>query len=590
MVVCPYCGKEFEPTKYQLNRIAEGKKVYCSPSCGSNARYKVTEITEEVIDKIQYLMKNTSLNYTQIRKECNLTISQFEQTINKYNLKRDKDLINKLKVENCHKTMLEKYGVESAMHIESVRRKVSEHNKKYYEDNKEEILEHRRKIFTDKYGDPNYNNRKKAKQTMLEKYGVETNLQRQEVRNKITQIVLEKYGVDNALKSKELQDKAKQVRKKKYGSEYVLSVPEIRVKIKQTNLKKYGNTNAMKNKVVQDTLVKSLMDKYGVTTGYLTPNAINSHKHGTISNLNKNFKKLLELNIPNIDVKMEIGIGKYCYDLLIDNLLIDINPTISHNSTISYPYKLGMKDTNNPIPTDYHYKRYMNAIQNNYELISVFDWMDYNKVIDIIKAKLKRLDIRVFGNKCKVKEITQTEANKFLELYHLQGGASNQTVCIGLFYNNELVQVQTFGKPRYNNKVEWEAIRLASKKDTYIIGGVSKGFKYFVNKYDPSSIISYNSLNISTGYTDNMQGFKLQGYSKSQGIWVNTLKNDSPYIVRSSTLRAQGIDRVLNKPASEFPDYDGTFENSNEGLMIKNGYVKVYDCGNVTYIWNKDSN
>ena len=214
--------------------------------------------------------------------------------------------------------------------------------------------------------------------------------------------------------------------------------------------------------------------------------------------------------------------------------------------------------------------------------------MNIDKIIDIIKAKMKLLSIRISAHKCKVKEISQKEANIFLDKYHIQGKASNQSICIGLFYNNELVQVQTFGKPRYNNKVEYEAIRLASKSDTYIVGGVSKGFNYFVKKYDPKSIISYNSLNISQGYTDDLQGFKFSNITKSQGVWVNTKNNNNPFLIRNSSLRTQGIDRLLGKSANEFPDYDGTFETSNEALIIREGYVKVYDCGNVTYLWTKD--
>jgi hypothetical protein len=65
----------------------------------------------------------------------------------------------------------------------------------------------------------------------------------------------------------------------------------------------------------------------------------------------------------------------------------------------------------------------------------------------------------------------------------------------------------------------------------------ANGFKYFVEKYDPSSIISYNSLNISTGNTDLAQGFKIINRSKPQAVWVNTKKNSNPATIRDSSLR-----------------------------------------------------
>lgn len=72
-------------------------------------------------------------------------------------------------------------------------------------------------------------------------------------------------------------------------------------------------------------------------------------------------------------------------------------------------------------------------------------------------------------------------------------------------------------------------------------------------------------------------------------MWVNTKKNSNPAIIRDSSLRICGIDKILNKSASDFPDYDGTFETSNQALLTKEGYVQVFDCGNITYIWTKSN-
>ena len=79
---------------------------------------------------------------------------------------------------------------------------------------------------------------------------------------------------------------------------------------------------------------------------------------------------------------------------------------------------------------DYHYNKCKYAIDKGYQLISIFDWMSIDKVIDIIKAKTNKLSNRINGHKCKVKEISQRDANIFLEKYHLQGKASHQSACI----------------------------------------------------------------------------------------------------------------------------------------------------------------
>lgn len=412
------------------------------------------------------------------------------------------------------------------------------------------------------------------------------------------------YGVENVYQLKDSIDKIKQTKLKRYNNENYNN-PE---KHKQTMIERYNTASSLKlpgvrdkieklygglgwsSEIIQNKIKQTNLEKYGSIWYITSDDAQNKKKSGNIvSKPNKAFADLLRKN--GIFTEYEFRYNKeYSFDLHIldSNILIEINPTYTHNSTVG-AFFFG-ENQKLPLDPNYHYNKCLSAINNGYQLISVFEWMDVNKVLDIIKAKMYMLNYKISGHKCKIMEISQHEANNFLDLYHIQGGASHQSICIGLYYNDELVQVQTFGKPRYNNRYDYEAIRLASKSNTYIIGGVTKGFNYFINKYNPRSIISYNSLNISQGGTDKLQGFKNLGYSKSQGIFVNIKRNNNPKYIRSSTLRYLGIDKILNKPREDFPDYDGTYETSNEFLLIKEGYVKVYDCGNVTYLWTKEHN
>lgn len=576
MNVCKNCGKEFVLTKAQeLNYTKYNKLIqYCSENCG-----------KELIKKY---LQTTNLKRELIANKLGISMSTYESIAKKYNLKRTKEQIANLKVQNMQNTMKERYGVTNAMQKEEFRQNISIAHSNRTKEQKQESVNKSKQTKLKKYGDENYHNKEQAKQTMLERYGVSMGYQTEKAVTNRVNSSIEKYGVDNPFKSEEVHKLAKEKIMEKYGVQYSFELPEVRDKCKQTWLDKYGQTNPMKSKDNKNKLQNTMLDKYGVTSGFLTENAINSHKYGTKSNINNKFAKDLELET-GLKVIQEKAIHNFIYDMQVgDHLLIDINPTISHNVTYSYPYILGMKKENKPISNDYHYKRYKQAVDYGYTLISIFDWMDIDKIMNIIKAKLKLLSNRVYANKCVVKEIDMKTANEFLDKYHLQGGTNGQIVCIGLFYKNELIQVQTFGKPRFNRKYDWEAIRLATKTDTYIVGGVSKGFKYFINKYNPQNVVSYNSLNISSGNTDSLQGFKQVSIGLSESIWVNTKNNDNPKFVRNGSLRRLGIDKVLHKPYDYFPDYDGTFENSNEGLMIKEGYVQVYDCGQVTYVWTNN--
>lgn len=126
-----------------------------------------------------------------------------------------------------------------------------------------------------------------------------------------------------------------------------------------------------------------------------------------------------------------------------------------------------------------------------YQLIHIFEYQ-WNIKKNIIKERLKHLfgiyDDKIFARNCEVKEIYLKESENFLNNYHIQG-SSKSSIKLGLFFNNELIAVMTFGKPRFNKNYEWELIRYATSK--HVCGGAGKLLKYFERKYKPFSIISY---------------------------------------------------------------------------------------------------
>ncbi|MBR4316253.1 MAG: hypothetical protein IKP65_04695 [Alphaproteobacteria bacterium] len=92
-------------------------------------------------------------------------------------------------------------------------------------------------------------------------------------------------------------------------------------------------------------------------------------------------------------------------------------------------------------------------------------------------------------------------------------GKDNSSIKLGLFHENELVSVMTFGKPRFNKNYQYELIRFASKLGYQIIGGASKLLTCFINQYHPESIISYADRRYSNGELYEAIGFELIGKS-----------------------------------------------------------------------------
>ena len=139
----------------------------------------------------------------------------------------------------------------------------------------------------------------------------------------------------------------------------------------------------------------------------------------------------------------------------------------------------------------------------------------------------------------------------------------------------------TFGKPRYNKNYEYELLRLCTKFGYYVIGGANKLFKYFIKNYSPTSIISYCDLSKFSGDVYSKLGMKLKRVSPSLH-WYNPRTKTH---ILDSLLRAKGFDKLLGNVYGKFGK--GT---SNRELMIKNGFVEIYDAGQASYVWErKDS-
>ena len=177
--------------------------------------------------------------------------------------------------------------------------------------------------------------------------------------------------------------------------------------------------------------------------------------------------------------------------------MIELNPSATHNSTWS-PY-------DNPKDIDYHYLKSQAAINQGYRCICIWDWDSINILINLFKHRKT-----IYARNCDIKEISINEAKQFLNTYHFQGYARD-SIRLGLFYDDELVSIMTFGKPRYNNKYEYELIRYCSNSN--IIGGSEKLFTYFKKTYSPKSTISYCDLSKFTGDLYNKLGFTYKNIS-----------------------------------------------------------------------------
>ena len=191
--------------------------------------------------------------------------------------------------------------------------------------------------------------------------------------NKLQQTKLERYG-DAHYSNKA---KAKQTCKERYGYAHWNVAKGIQVK-----RQKYGNGRGR-----PEAAIATNLQRYGVPWFCMT-NKCRQANHKVISRANVwwHNKLLQELQIEFAydDVKLDT----YSYDLHFEHVLIEVNPSFSHNSTYSFAYLTGIKQSNKPYSTQYHFNKTQLALKHGYTCITIFEWMDDNEVIDVIRKHL----------------------------------------------------------------------------------------------------------------------------------------------------------------------------------------------------------
>lgn len=136
------------------------------------------------------------------------------------------------------------------------------------DDIKEQINQKGKLTRLAKYGDENYNNREKAKETMIELYGGNSTLSSPILSKKVEETKLEKYGdahYNNPNKNRETC-------LEKYGVDNVLKVPEIQEKINNTKIEKYGSIHVTQNEEIMNKVKRTNLEKYGVEWSFQSEN------------------------------------------------------------------------------------------------------------------------------------------------------------------------------------------------------------------------------------------------------------------------------------------------------------------------------
>lgn len=174
---------------------------------------------------------------------------------------------------------------------------------------------------------------------------------------------------------------------------------DVALKSRQTQIKRYGslafNMEGAKIKAMVNSHTEAAHDKRRRTLAatYARKQAAGEPitRFNTVSKMNMKFKDILEKEL-GISFDVEYVVGGCFFDLRCGNLLVEINPSVSHASNYSFN-DLVKLHKGQPRSKTYHFDRQHIAEANGFELIQVFDFT--KNAIDIIKfyaAKLGLID------------------------------------------------------------------------------------------------------------------------------------------------------------------------------------------------------
>lgn len=399
---------------------------------------------------------------------------------------------------------------------------------------------------------------KQTQKTSLERYGCIAPGNNPEARQKASMTMIKHLGVPYAMMDSEIRAKAKETLVEKYGVDNANKSPEISRKRIQTTHERYGDVMPFNRPECYEKQHQTIMERYGVQYATELPQVYNRSR---ISKINQNFGH--ELDALGITYQFEKGIQRKSYDIHIvdQNILIEIDPTYTHSSYTHYNMK-GLYQY-------YHRDKTQLAEDNGYRCIHVFDWDDWSKIIDLIRP----IERRIFARKCTVYRLNKDIGDEFLSKYHIQGTCRGQLLYLGLVYEGELVQAMTFGKSRFNKNYYVELLRLCTKPGVVVVGGASKLFSYATSEYGLYNIISYCDRSKFSGDVYEKMGMKFSHVTPPQEIW----SRDTQHIT-ANLLRARGYDQLFHTSYGK-----GT---SNEELMIQDGWLPVYDCGQRVYVFD----
>ena len=331
---------------------------------------------------------------------------------------------------------------------------------------------------------------------------------------------------------------------------------------KLTNFDWLNNEYNIKQRSLVD--IANELQVYYSTVGYYCRSFNFSIRQTTNYSLTEleitNYINSLGVNVTNNDWNI---LGTHELDIVCpNNIAIEVNGLYWHSYN----------------PTDskvenrtYHLTKTSKCQNLNLELLHItdYEWIHKNDIIkNLIRSKLG-FNSRIFARNCTVLEVSKNIEREFLNQYHLQGFVPS-IKSFGLYYHNELLMLVSIGKTRFSKEADYELLRVCTKNNVTVVGGLSKLLKQIKLQFANSKLISYCDYSKSYGNAYKKVGFTLVRNTEPGYFWTDGNNIISRYKSQKHNLNKWLISFDPNKSESE--------------NMFSAGYRRFWDCGNLVFL------
>ncbi len=430
-----------------------------------------------------------------------------------------------------------------------------------YEDSTYRNVEKAKKTKKERYGDPHYNNIEKMKATKEKRYGdpFYANLEEMRRKNK------EKYGNEQISKTEHYKKKRKKTEHNKFYNR-LLNSDRLAEKAEPLfSFDEYEGVRYYKEYEFKCLDCNTEFDDHLV--GGHIPRCPSCYPIKDYSS--KAEKEIFEYvsNLMNVEVQRNVKniLDQKELDIVVPekNLAIEFNGLYWHSENAGDKSK------------EYHLQKTKSCEEREIQLIHIFEdeWITKR---NIVKNRLKHITEKsekvIYARNCSLKEVTTENKNEFLNQYHLQSPV-NDKVCYGLHYQDDIIYLMSFGRARYDSG--WEIYRFCNS-DVSVAGGASKLLNQFIENYNPEKIVSYADRRWSTKENTfyNKIGFEFEN-TTDPNYWYMKDYRDREYRFK---YRKSQLENKLEEFDSDLTEWEN---------MQMNGYDRIWDCGNLKFVWRK---